>query len=101
MKSFRFLLGLAFTFAALALAGAEQPSAIVLDLSMPGRDGFAVLAALGADPLTKSIPVIVVSARSLSDAEFQHLARAGCNFHPKGVATPFEIASNVVSAVNG
>lgn len=85
----------------LALARSQQPSAIVLDLSMPGKDGFAVLAALGADPLLQNIPVIVVSARSLTDVEFQHLARAGCAFHPKGIASPFEIASNVVTAVNG
>jgi signal transduction histidine kinase/DNA-binding response OmpR family regulator len=85
----------------LAQARAHAPAAIVLDLSMPGKDGFAVVAALGADPVMQGIPVIVVSARALSDSEFQNLARAGCAFHPKGVASPFEIASNVVTAVKG
>ncbi|MCP2728682.1 response regulator [Limnofasciculus baicalensis] len=39
--------------------------AIVLDVSMPGMDGFAVFEKLQANPMTQSIPVILLTARVL------------------------------------
>lgn len=44
---------------------------IVLDLMMPLVDGFQVLAELKADPRTKRIPVIVLSAVSMAKAQQQ------------------------------
>lgn len=41
-----------------------QPDAIVLDVSMPGMDGFAFLAQLRANPLTQSIPVVLLTAKA-------------------------------------
>jgi signal transduction histidine kinase len=38
-----------------------HPAAVLLDIRLPGIDGWAVLQALKADPDTRSIPVIVVS----------------------------------------
>jgi signal transduction histidine kinase/ActR/RegA family two-component response regulator len=38
-----------------------RPSAVLLDIRLPGIDGWAVLQALKADPETRSIPVVVVS----------------------------------------
>jgi signal transduction histidine kinase/CheY-like chemotaxis protein len=46
---------------ALALAGQIHPDAITLDVMMPEMDGWAVLAALKADPDLAEIPVIVLS----------------------------------------
>ncbi len=43
-----------------------QPDLILLDIKMPGMDGYAVLSQLKADPATRHIPVIFVSA--LDDA---------------------------------
>ena len=45
----------------LALAREHQPRAIVLDIRLPGIDGWAVLEALKNDPGTRHIPVHVVS----------------------------------------
>jgi signal transduction histidine kinase/DNA-binding response OmpR family regulator len=45
----------------LALARALRPAAITLDVMMPGMDGWAVLAALKADPELARIPVIVLT----------------------------------------
>lgn len=47
---------------ALKIAQSENPPDVVLlDIVMPGKDGFEVCDALKANPLTKSIPVIFLS----------------------------------------
>jgi len=43
---------------------AKLPDLVLLDIMMPGLDGFAVCSLLKADPLTASIPVIFISALS-------------------------------------
>jgi signal transduction histidine kinase/ActR/RegA family two-component response regulator len=45
----------------LAAVRREQPDAVVLDIQLPGLDGWELLAALKAAPETASIPVVVVS----------------------------------------
>lgn len=47
---------------ALALATAEEPDLILLDVMMPDMDGFETVARLKADPQTKRMPVIMVTA---------------------------------------
>src|SRR5690606_18677515 len=48
---------------ALELARREpQPDLILLDIKMPGMDGYSVLSALKIDPATADIPVIFVTA---------------------------------------
>jgi signal transduction histidine kinase len=48
--------------AGLELARTENPDCILLDLSMPGLDGFEVLDRLKADPRCRDIPVIILTA---------------------------------------
>ena len=59
----------------LRLASAERPDVVFLDLVMPGMDGFRVLEALKADPATRDIPVVVVTARVLTEGERRELGR--------------------------
>ncbi len=47
---------------ALAQAAALQPDVILLDLMMPGLDGYTVCHRLQANPATRMIPVIVLTA---------------------------------------
>jgi len=47
----------------------EKPDAILLDLMMPRLDGFGVLAQLRQDPATSAIPVIILTAKTLTAAE--------------------------------
>lgn len=49
------------------LARRLRPTAITLDVTMPGMDGWAVLAALKADPELADIPVVMVTAESDKD----------------------------------
>jgi len=43
------------------MAWKEPPSAIVLDVLMPGMNGFEVASILKSDPLTMDVPVIILS----------------------------------------
>jgi len=52
----------------LRLAQSERPDLICLDLTMPDIDGTEVLRRLRADPGTRDIPVVVVTATPLDDA---------------------------------
>jgi two-component system cell cycle response regulator len=47
---------------ALALAGSEKPDIVLLDVMMPGMDGFSVCRRLKDDPETRHIPVVLVTA---------------------------------------
>ncbi len=45
------------------------PDLIILDLRMPGMDGFEVLERLAGDPRTRAIPVVILTGAFLEDAE--------------------------------
>ena len=47
---------------ALAVAAREQPDIVLLDVMMPGMDGFEVCRRLKDDPVTRHIPVVLVTA---------------------------------------
>lgn len=60
----------------LELAREHQPAVVMLDLHLPDMTGEEVLASLRVDPLTSSIPVIMVSADA-SPNQIQRLLAAG------------------------
>ena len=73
--------------AVLASVERERPRMILLDLMMPGLDGFQVTRQLKANPATASIPIVAVSALARPDDREAALA-AGCdNF----VRKPFDL----------
>jgi DNA-binding response OmpR family regulator/anti-sigma regulatory factor (Ser/Thr protein kinase) len=59
---------------ALAVLARQRPDVILLDMLIPGLSGFEVLAALGREPETARIPVIVLSARGDDASVRQGLA---------------------------
>jgi signal transduction histidine kinase/CheY-like chemotaxis protein len=58
---------------ALAMIAASQPDVVVLDLKMPGLDGFGVLDRLLERPETRGLPVVVLTGRDLSESERRFL----------------------------
>jgi len=52
----------------------DPPDVILMDLMMPGMDGFEVLEALKADEKVSNVPVIVISAKELTAAERERLS---------------------------
>ena len=67
---------------------ATRPDLILLDVRMPGLDGFAACRLLKADPLTREIPVIFLSALDEPDERVAGLAMGGVDF----VAKPYHPA---------
>ncbi|MBA3471430.1 MAG: response regulator [Herpetosiphonaceae bacterium] len=65
------------------LRSGELPSLILLDLMMPIVDGFQLLARLRDDPATQHIPVIIVTARDLSNEEIKQLRSAAQGIQAK------------------
>src|SRR5215831_8012004 len=57
----------------LALIRERQPSAVLLDLLMPGMDGFEVVEALRADPGTKTVPVVILTSKSMTRQDKERL----------------------------
>jgi two-component system, OmpR family, alkaline phosphatase synthesis response regulator PhoP len=57
------VLGASNGFEALKLAKTTIPDLILLDIMMPGMDGYEVCAQLKKDPITKNIPVIMLTAK--------------------------------------
>jgi threonine synthase len=51
-----------------------RPNLVILDLMMPGMDGFAIVEAMKADRRLKDIPIIVITAKELSAIERQRLS---------------------------
>jgi CheY-like chemotaxis protein/two-component sensor histidine kinase len=49
----------------LALAAARQPDLILLDINLPGMDGFTALRWLRDNPATRAIPVIAITANAM------------------------------------
>ena len=62
----------------LALARAEQPDLILMDIQLPGMDGLEATALLKKDPSTRAIPVIALTALAMKGDE-QRILAAGCD----------------------
>jgi threonine synthase len=84
---------------ALALAAAERPDLILLDLTMPEMDGFAVLDALKRNEALREIPVIVVTAKELTQYERQRLAGQAESLLQKGSFTDLDLLDELVNAL--
>lgn len=56
-----------------AVVRSESPAVVLVDLLMPDTDGFAVIDALHHDPNTQGIPIVVLTAKTLTAADRRRL----------------------------
>jgi CheY-like chemotaxis protein len=72
----------------LAMATSESPDVILMDMSLPVMDGWEATRRVKADPATRSIPVIALTANALVEDRERAMA-AGCDdFDTKPVELP-------------
>ncbi len=87
--------------ACLELIERQLPDVLVLDLMMPGLDGFAVLEKVRLNPETWDLPVIVVTARELTDADRKRLSGNVSSVLQKSVATQETLLGEVKRILAG
>ena len=80
--------------AGLALAGEIAPALILLDIQLPGMDGYAVARALRANPKLAAIPVVAVTSYAMS-GDRERCIEAGCTGYLEKPIDPQTFAAEV------
>ena len=70
---------------ALEIAGAQLPSLILLDVRMPGLDGFEVCSRLKSAQATSHIPVLLITALEDEEAKLKGVESGADDFVPKPI----------------
>jgi CheY-like chemotaxis protein len=86
---------------AIEIARRELPGVIVLDLMMPGMDGFDVAEALNEHPETARIPILVVTAKDITAADRAKLSRYVTTIVEKVEFDPDRFRAEVRRAMSG
>lgn len=84
--------------AAMALIAREKPAAVVLDVMMPDLSGLDVLRFIRNDPNLAAIPVIVVSAKSLT-SDIKHGLDAGASVYLTKPVAYMDLKAAVENAI--
>ena len=77
------------------MAAEELPHIILLDLILPGMDGFAVMEEIRKSPKTKNIPIIILSNLGQKEDVERGLSLGATDFLIKAHFTPGEIIEKV------
>jgi DNA-binding response OmpR family regulator len=86
--------------AALTLARQRVPALILMDATMPGRDGWETTAAIRADDTLKHVPVLMVTAQAYEEHRLRAREVGADGFLPKPVL-PDALANAVRRTLRG
>ena len=71
------------------------PDAILLDLLMPGMDGFEVVEIIKTNPLWSSIPILIMTAKDLTNEDYQRLNGSVAGLMEKGACSSEHLLDRV------
>jgi two-component system, cell cycle response regulator DivK len=83
---------------ALEMVRADLPDLVLMDLSLPGTDGFAVTRELKEDPRTRDIPVVALTAHAVG-SHIDRARSAGCVDFIVKPAPPNEVLAAIRKAL--
>jgi len=86
--------------AALEALHRHQPTLILLDLLMPGMDGFEFIQRLRADPGFRDVPVVVVTGKDLTDDDVERLRGNAARIVQKQALSFDELLREIRSVVH-
>jgi DNA-binding response OmpR family regulator len=84
----------------LELAKKEKPDIIVLDVILPGLDGFSVLEEIKKDLTTKNIPVIMLTNLGTNEDKTKGRNMGALDYLVKASLTPAEISDKIKEFLN-
>jgi len=79
---------------ALAAVAKQRPDLILMDIQLPGIDGYEVTRRIKADPALRSIPIIAVTSYALSGEE-QKARAAGCDEYVPKPDSPRQLLAKI------
>jgi len=85
--------------AGLALAEQIDPALVLLDIQLPGMDGYAVTRALRAIPKFNSVPVVAVTSYAMP-GDRERCVESGCNGYLEKPIDPETFAMSVEQFLN-
>lgn len=77
-----------------------RPDLVLLDLMMPELDGFGVLGAMRAEETLRDVPVVVLTAQTLSENDMERLNRGVASILSKGLFSAQEVLSHIEAALD-
>src|SRR5260370_24469505 len=85
---------------ALVVARSSLPDIIFLDIRLPKLDGLGVLAALRADPMTRTVPVVILSSHTEHELVARGAKLGVLDHLVKSRTTPAQLAHTVPRCLN-
>jgi two-component system cell cycle response regulator DivK len=70
----------------LKLAAEKLPALILMDIQLPGMDGITAMKQLKADPITKAIPIIAITASAMTNNRQAMLAEGFDGYQTKPIS---------------
>jgi two-component system, cell cycle response regulator DivK len=80
--------------AALAVVAVQRPDLILMDIQLPGIDGYETTRRIKADPALRSITIIAVTSYALSGEE-QKARAAGCDEYVPKPYSPRQLLAKI------